>query len=104
MNRPAGEKPLLRVLHGGPGVPEAERESIFRRFWRRDRTRPESRGLGLAIAGPRVYHGERVDDHWMNEGGRPHAAAPDIRMALRLFVRACWMQAALLIALIWLFD
>jgi signal transduction histidine kinase len=37
------------VLDDGPGVPEAERESIFRRFWRRDRTRPESRGLGLAI-------------------------------------------------------
>ena len=60
--------------------------------------------LGLAIAGPRVYHGERVDDHWMNDGGRPHAAAPDIRQALRLFVRACCVQAALLIALIWLFD
>jgi adenosylcobinamide-phosphate synthase len=60
--------------------------------------------LGLAIAGPRVYHGELVDDHWMNEGGRPHAAAPDIRMALRLFVRACCAQAVLLIALIWLFD
>ena len=60
--------------------------------------------LGLAIAGPRVYHGELVEDHWMNEGGRPHAAAPDIRMALRLFVRACCTQAALLIALIWLFD
>ena len=52
--------------------------------------------LGLAIAGPRVYHGELVEDHWMNEGGRPHAAAPDIRMALRLFVRACCAQAALL--------
>jgi adenosylcobinamide-phosphate synthase len=60
--------------------------------------------LGLAIAGPRIYHGELVEDHWMNESGRPHAAAPDIRLALRLFVRACCMQAALLIALIWLFD
>jgi adenosylcobinamide-phosphate synthase len=60
--------------------------------------------LGLAIAGPRVYHGELVEDHWMNEGGRPHAAAPDIRMALRLFVRACCAQAVLLVALIWLFD
>jgi adenosylcobinamide-phosphate synthase len=60
--------------------------------------------LGLAIAGPRVYHGEPVRDYWMNDGGRPHAAAPDIRMALRLFVRACWAQAALLVALIWLFD
>ncbi|WP_119300473.1 adenosylcobinamide-phosphate synthase CbiB [Dongia deserti] len=60
--------------------------------------------LGLAIAGPRVYHGKLVEDHWMNDGGRPHAAAPDIRLALRLFVRACIVQAALLIALIWLFD
>jgi len=39
----------VRVLDDGPGVPESERESVFRRFWRRDRTHAESRGLGLAI-------------------------------------------------------
>jgi signal transduction histidine kinase len=39
----------VRVLDDGPGVPEADRDSIFRRFWRRDRTRGDSRGLGLAI-------------------------------------------------------
>ncbi len=39
----------VRVIDDGPGVPEPERESIFRRFWRRDRTKAESRGLGLAI-------------------------------------------------------
>ena len=39
----------VRVLDDGPGVPEADRESIFRRFWRRDRADGESRGLGLAI-------------------------------------------------------
>jgi signal transduction histidine kinase len=40
---------VVRVLDDGPGVLESERESIFRRFWRRDRTQSESRGLGLAI-------------------------------------------------------
>ena len=40
---------VVRVLDDGPGVPEAERESIFRRFWRRDRAQADSRGLGLAI-------------------------------------------------------
>ena len=39
----------VRVLDEGPGVPLDERETIFKRFWRRDRARPESRGLGLAI-------------------------------------------------------
>jgi signal transduction histidine kinase len=39
----------VRVLDDGPGVPEADRESIFRRFWKRDRTSGDSRGLGLAI-------------------------------------------------------
>jgi adenosylcobinamide-phosphate synthase len=58
--------------------------------------------LGLASAGPRSYHGKRVEEPFMGQGGRPHAAAPDIRNALRLFVRACVVLAALLIALIWL--
>ena len=42
----AGE---LRVMDRGPGVPSAEREQIFQRFWRRDRRRVGSAGLGLAI-------------------------------------------------------
>lgn len=40
---------ILRVSDRGPGVPAIEREQIFRRFWRRDRRRPGSAGLGLAI-------------------------------------------------------
>ncbi len=39
----------VRVLDVGPGVPESERELIFRRFWRRDRGRHGHAGLGLSI-------------------------------------------------------
>lgn len=39
----------VRVLDEGPGVPVTDRKTIFKRFWRRDRARPGSRGLGLAI-------------------------------------------------------
>jgi signal transduction histidine kinase len=43
---PAG---AIVVSDHGPGVPAAEREQIFRRFWRRDRRRQGSSGLGLSI-------------------------------------------------------
>jgi len=33
----------------GAGIPEKDRENIFRRFWRADRNRGEGAGLGLAI-------------------------------------------------------
>jgi signal transduction histidine kinase len=43
---PAG---AIFVSDRGPGVPLADREHIFQRFWRRDRRRPGSAGLGLSI-------------------------------------------------------
>jgi signal transduction histidine kinase len=39
----------VRVLDRGPGIGEDERSLIFRRFWRRDRRKPGSTGLGLSI-------------------------------------------------------
>lgn len=41
--------------------------------------------LGLALAGPRVYGGETVQDATMGEGGRRDATASDIRKALQLY-------------------
>jgi len=32
-------------------------------------------GLGLALAGPRQYHGTVVTDAWMGDGGRTGATA-----------------------------
>ena len=37
------------VLDEGPGIKDEERELIFQRFWRRDRRRAGSAGLGLSI-------------------------------------------------------
>jgi signal transduction histidine kinase len=39
----------VSILDEGEGVPFAERELIFRRFWRRDRRRVGGAGLGLSI-------------------------------------------------------
>ncbi len=52
--------------------------------------------LGLKLAGPRVYAGERVEDVYMGDGRR-EAGASDIRAALHLYVRACTAQAAALL-------
>lgn len=50
--------------------------------------------LGVALAGPRRYGGELVQDHWMNDGGRIQANAADIRGGLTLYAIACCLQAA----------
>ncbi len=61
----------VRVLDNGPGVPEAERELIFRRFWRRDQTKTESRGIGLAI----VARVAAVNDGTITVDKRPEGGA-----------------------------
>jgi adenosylcobinamide-phosphate synthase len=63
-----------------------------------------SGALGLKLAGPRVYGETLVEDAFMGSGRR-EADADDIRQALRLFTRACAIQAvtlsALLVILAW---
>jgi adenosylcobinamide-phosphate synthase len=55
--------------------------------------------LGVALAGPRRYDGEIVEDHWMNEGGRTEATVEDLKRGLRLYLLACLLQAALVAAI-----
>jgi len=43
------ENGTVSVLDHGPGVAEDERNLIFQRFWRRDRRKAGSTGLGLSI-------------------------------------------------------
>ncbi len=55
------ERGAIAVYDRGPGVPVAEREHIFRRFWRRDRRRQGSTGLGLSIVARIIeQHGAQV--------------------------------------------
>jgi adenosylcobinamide-phosphate synthase len=50
--------------------------------------------LGLRLAGPRVYGGVPVDDHWMGDG-RAGADGSDIRRALRVYRVACLLLGGL---------
>ena len=43
------ENGTVSILDHGPGVAEDERKLIFLRFWRRDRSKAGSTGLGLSI-------------------------------------------------------
>jgi signal transduction histidine kinase len=43
------ENGTVSVRDQGPGISQEERELIFRRFWRRDRSQHGSTGLGLSI-------------------------------------------------------
>jgi adenosylcobinamide-phosphate synthase len=54
--------------------------------------------LGLKLAGPRVYDGVMVSDAYMG-GGRREATSLDIRVALRLYGRACLIEFAVVAAL-----
>ena len=53
---------VIRVMDRGHGIPKADYEHIFQRFWRRDRRRGGNAGLGLAIvARIAQMHGATVD-------------------------------------------
>lgn len=58
------DKPVLTVLNTGEGIPEAELEHIFERFYRCDKSRADSMGsygLGLSIAkGIVAAHGGQI--------------------------------------------
>lgn len=68
--RPQGGEIILHVADTGPGVPLADRERVFERFFRGDRSRKGGgTGLGLAIAKHVVEaHGGRL---WMEAEGLP---------------------------------
>lgn len=69
---------MVSVLDHGPGISEDERNLIFRRFWRRDRRKAGSTGLGLSIV-RRIaeLHSASITV----ENRRPHGACFSLRFS-----------------------
>ena len=109
VNLPASRLAALWLILGALLTPGASARDAARAVWRDAAHHrspnagwPEAAmagALGLKLAGPRVYGETLVDDAFMGSGRR-EAAAADIRQALRLFTRACAIQAVTLFALL----
>lgn len=108
VNLPASRLTALLIIVAAAMTPGASAKEAWRAV-RRDAPKhrspnagyPEAAmagGLGLALAGPRVYGGVLVDDALMGNG-RSEATVADIRAALSLYRRADAMLIGLLAAL-----
>ena len=73
MDDPFGQVVVLQVEDTGPGIPEAERELVFRAFYRALGTNVDGSGLGLAIVHEIVQqHGAAITI----EDARPRSSMP----------------------------
>ncbi|MGB3540680.1 MAG: adenosylcobinamide-phosphate synthase CbiB [Mesorhizobium sp.] len=105
INLPASRLTALLIVLAAFFITGASPKDAWRAVWRDSGKHrspnagwPESAmagALGLALAGPRIYGGVRVDDAFMGEGGRREATSADIRRALKLY----WAADLLLVAL-----
>ncbi|KAA1012027.1 two-component sensor histidine kinase [Paraburkholderia panacisoli] len=66
----AGERVGFEVVDSGSGIPEAELERVFDRFYRGEEARGEGSGLGLAIVS-RIAERHQLDLSLRNNEGRP---------------------------------
>ena len=104
VNLPASRLAAVWIAAASPGRAGAAVRAVLRDAGRHRSPNagwPEAAmagGLGLRLAGPRVYGGVLVGDAWMGDG-RAEATAGDVRKALALYVRACGVQWAVYVLL-----
>ena len=85
------ERVTMSVTDHGEGIPEAEREQLFERFWRREGGRERGRagaGLGLAIVAGRRARAPRLD----RRAGRAGRRSGLRRRAARPRARSCFAR------------
>jgi adenosylcobinamide-phosphate synthase len=97
----------LLLVAAALALPGASAGGAWRAMWRdAPRHRSPNAGwqeaalagaLGLALAGPRQYGGQRVDDHWMGDGRRA-VTAEDLGRVLDLYLAAGTLVFAAVIA------
>lgn len=106
VNLPASRLTGLMFVAAAAIVPGASAPSAWQAYRRDARLHrspnagwPEAAmagALGLRLAGPRIYGGVVVDDHWMGDG-RAEATAQDIGRALMIY-RVAFAGALLIVA------
>jgi adenosylcobinamide-phosphate synthase len=106
VNLPASRLTGLMFIAAAAMVPGASAPSAWRAYRRDARLHrspnagwPEAAmagALGLRLAGPRIYSGVLVDDHWMGDG-RTEATAQDIDRALVIY-RVAFAGTLLIVA------
>jgi adenosylcobinamide-phosphate synthase len=113
VNWPASRLTGLIFIAAAALVPGASAVTAWQAFWRDARRHrspnagwPEAAMAGalrLRLAGPRVYAGTVIDDHWMGDG-RVEATVEDIDRALMIY-RTGFAGALLIIgAIVWLIS
>lgn len=105
LNLPASRLAALFLLAASIFTPGADFRAGLRALWRdAPKHRSPNAGypeaalagaLGFKLGGPRIYAGVPVDDSFMGDG-RPDLGPADIFLALKLYRRACLIQAFVL--------
>jgi two-component system sensor histidine kinase TctE len=91
---PFGQVLVLQVEDTGPGIAPAEREAVFRAFYRAEGTQVDGSGLGLAIVAEVAQrHGAEVTVTDARPRGAPGGPSPGALFTVRFHLDQAQPQA-----------